>query len=319
MDAEKSIVVEGLTRYYGDLLAVDHISFDVAAGEVFGFLGPNGAGKTTTLRMLTNLTRPSDGTARILGMDTVRDSLAIKEVVGIVPEASNVFLELTTVANLTFTGALYGLGRKVRSERADTLVDQFGLTEHRDMKAMTLSMGLRRRLTIAMSLMHDPRVVFLDEPTSGLDVESSRLIREIVHDLRATGVTVFITTHNMDEANQLCQRIAVINHGVLIAVDSPEKLKQFASESRAVEVAFNRDLDGREENALGSLACVSEARPVGDKYHLVSSDPPCVLEAIYPFMREHGLKAISLNTFGPSLEDVFVKLTALPKENRIHG
>ncbi len=304
-----SIEVEALTKYYDSFLAVDHVSFEVAAGEIFGFLGPNGAGKTTTLRMLTNLTRPSEGSARVLGMDTVRDSLAIKRVIGIVPEASNIFSELTTTANLTFTGVLYGVPRKKAADRAAELVKAFGLTEHAGKKAAALSLGLRRRLTIAMSLMHEPRVVFLDEPTSGLDVESARLIRGIVRDLHDGGVTVFITTHNMEEANQLCQRIAVINRGRLIAVDTPERLKQAASESQVVEVSFDRHLSEGEERGLLELPCVSEARPLGDKYHLVASDPPCVLEAIYPFMEERGLKPVSLNTFGPSLEDVFVKLT----------
>jgi ABC-2 type transport system ATP-binding protein len=308
MDA--SIKVNGLTKYFGELLAVDHVSFDVEAGEIFGFLGPNGAGKTTTLRMLTNLTRPSEGTATILGMDTVRDTLAVKAVTGIVPEASNVFFELTTVANLTFTGALYGMRKKETATRADELIKLFDLEDHRKKKSVELSLGFRRRLTIAMSLMHDPQVVFLDEPTSGLDVESSRLIRDIVQDLHRKGVTVFITTHNMEEANQLCHRIAVINHGDLIAVDTPERLKQAATEAQAIEVSFDREMNADEEKGLWSLPCVSDVRPLGDKYHLVTSDPPCVLEAIYPFMSERGLKPVSLNTFGPSLEDVFVKLTA---------
>jgi ABC-2 type transport system ATP-binding protein len=305
-----SIEVSGLTKYYGELLAVDHASFEVEPGEIFGFLGPNGAGKTTTLRMLTNLTRPSEGSALILGMDTVRDSISIKSVVGIVPEASNVFFELTTVSNLTFTGALYGMRRSQRAARAAELVGLFDLEPHKDRKAAELSLGLRRRLTIAMSLMHRPRVVFLDEPTSGLDVESSRLIRDIVLDLHRKGVTTFITTHNMEEANQLCHRIAVINHGDLIAVDTPERLKQAATEAQAIEVAFDRAVSEEEEKGLWSLPCVSDVRPLGDKYHLVTSDPPCVLEAIYPFMSERGLKPVSVNTFGPSLEDVFVKLTA---------
>jgi ABC-2 type transport system ATP-binding protein len=312
MDA--SIEVNGLTKYYDSFLAVDHVSFDVEAGEIFGFLGPNGAGKTTTLRMLTNLTRPSEGNARILGMDTVRDSLAVKAVIGIVPEASNVFFELTTLANLTFTGALYGVRKKKAAARALELIELFDLEAHRKKKSVELSMGLRRRLTIAMSLMHDPKVVFLDEPTSGLDVESARLIRDIVQDLHKSGVTVFITTHNMEEANQLCHRIAVINHGVLIAVDTPERLKQAASESQAIEVSFNRTVSEQEEKGLAGLPCVTAVRPLGDKYHLVTSDPPCVLEAIYPFMSELGLKPVSLNTFGPSLEDVFVMLTTATKE-----
>jgi ABC-2 type transport system ATP-binding protein len=313
-----SIEVSDLTKYFDKFLAVDHVSFDVEAGEIFGFLGPNGAGKTTTLRMLTNLTRPSEGTARILGMDTVRDSLAVKAVIGIVPEASNVFFELTTLANLTFTGALYGVRKKRAAARASELIELFDLEEHRKKKSVELSLGLRRRLTIAMSLMHDPRVVFLDEPTSGLDVESARLIRDIVQDLHKNGVTVFITTHNMEEANQLCHRIAVINHGDLIAVDTPERLKQAASESQAIEVSFDRAVSEAEEKGLAGLPCVSAVRPLGDKYHLVTSDPPCVLEAIYPFMSERGLKPVSLNTFGPSLEDVFVMLTTRTMEPSSH-
>ncbi len=305
-----SIRVKDLTKKFGELVAVDHVSFEVEEGEIFGFLGPNGAGKTTTLRMLTNLTRPSEGSATILGMDTVRDSLKVKAVVGIVPEASNVFLELDTVANLTFTGALYGVSRRDRAVRAGELISLFGLEEHRGKKAIELSLGLRRRLTIAMSMMHGPKVMFLDEPTSGLDVESSRLIRDIMRDLHDEGVTVFITTHNMEEANQLCERIAVIDRAKLIAIDTPERLKQAASEAQAVEVAFDRELEHDEESALSRLPCVSEVRALGDKYHLVASDPPCVLGAIYPFMNEHGLKPVSLNTFGPSLEDVFIKLTA---------
>lgn len=312
MDA--SIKVNGLTKYFDSFLAVDHISFDVEAGEVFGFLGPNGAGKTTTMRMLTNLTRPSEGMATILGMDTVRDTLAVKAVVGIVPEASNVFFELTTAANLTFTGALYGMRKKDIAARADELIRLFDLEDHRKKKSVELSLGLRRRLTIAMSLMHDPQVVFLDEPTSGLDVESARLIRDIVQDLHRRGVTVFITTHNMEEANQLCHRIAVINHGDLIAVDTPERLKQAATEAQAIDVSFDREMNEEEEKGLWILPCVSDVRPLGDKYHLVTSDPPCVLEAIYPFMSERGLKPVSLSTFGPSLEDVFVKLTAKSEE-----
>ena len=312
MDA--SIEVSGLTKYYGQLLAVDHVSFEVEPGEIFGFLGPNGAGKTTTLRMLTNLTRPSEGSALILGMDTVRESLPIKSVVGIVPETSNVFFELTTISNLTFTGALYGMRRGQRAARAAELIGLFDLETQRKKKAVELSLGLRRRLTIAMSLMHRPRVVFLDEPTSGLDVESSRLIREIVEDLHRNGVTVFITTHNMEEANQLCHRIAVIDHGKLIAVDTPERLKQAATEAQAVEVSFDRTLDPGEEDALSRIPCVSELRALGDKYRLIASDPPCVLDAIYPFMNERGLKPVSVNTYGPSLEDVFLKLTGKGKE-----
>jgi ABC-2 type transport system ATP-binding protein len=160
-----------------------------------------------------------------------------------------------------------------------------------------------------MSIMHDPRVVFLDEPTSGLDVESARMIREIIRDLHNQGVTVFITTHNMEEANQLCERIAVINQGRLVAIDTPERLKQAATESQVVEVAFSRPLSKAEQDQLSNVSCVGALRPLGDKYHLVVSDPTCVLQALWPFLQENQLEPVSINTYGPSLEDVFVKLT----------
>ena len=305
-----AIEVDGLSKYFGDFLAVDHVSFDVKQGEIFGFLGPNGAGKTTTMRMLTNLARPSDGHARIMGLDTVRDSIAVRTVIGIVPEASNTFSELSTVNNLIFTGALYGMRSKNRAKRAAELIELFGLDEHRAKRADKLSMGLRRRLTIAMSLMHDPRVVFFDEPTSGLDVESARLIRSVVLDLHKQGVTVFITTHNMEEANALCERIAVIDHGHMIAVNTPERLKQAATQSQAIEISFAEKLSPGEEGELGQLPGVHEMRALGDKYQMLTSDPPAVLRALFAMVCEKGLRPVSVSTLGPSLEEVFVQLTA---------
>ncbi len=312
--AMAAISVHELTKQYGKQVAVDRISFQVEEGEIFGFLGPNGAGKTTTIRMLTNLTPPTTGTATILGMDTARHSLAVKAVVGIVPEFSNVFPELTTLANLTFTGALYGLSRSRRNERAKELCSLFGLEEHLGKKAGELSLGLKRRLTLAMSIMHDPRIVFLDEPSSGLDVVGARAIRDIVREMNGKGVTFFLTTHNMDEANQLCHRIAVINQGRVIAVDTPDGLKRAATESQSVEVAFDRGLSEEEAGDLCRLDTCSEARPQDERYRLLTSDPPRVLAALYPFMDKHGLKPSSINTLGPSLEDVFLKLTGSDKE-----
>jgi ABC-2 type transport system ATP-binding protein len=304
-----AIVVNDLTKHYGNVVAVDHISFQINEGEIFGFLGPNGAGKTTTIRMLMNLTPPTAGTAEVLGMDSAKDSLAVKAVVGIVPEVSNIFPELTVQANLTFTGALYGLSRRDRTRRADELMGIFDLEEHRDKKGDKLSLGLRRRLTLAMSIMHRPRVVFLDEPSSGLDVVSARDIRDIIMNMKKEGVTFFLTTHNMDEANQLCQRIAVVNQGRIIAVDTPDRLKQAATEVQAVEVVFDRALDPSEVSELSRQECCGELRQGEDSYRILTEDPSLVLGAIYPFMEKHNLKPLSINTFGPSLEDVFIKLT----------
>jgi len=266
-----------LTKFFDSLLAVDHISFDVEQGELFGFLGPNGAGKTTAIRIFMNLTRPSEGSASVYGMDTVRDTLAVKSVVGIVPEVSNVFPEITALSNLTFTGALYGLGRRERTSRATELLSMFGLEKHGGKKAGQLSLGLKRRLAIAMSMVHRPRVLFLDEPTSGLDVTASRSIREIVKRLNTEGVTFFLTTHNMEEANQLCDRIAVINHGKIIAVDTPERLRQAASEAQAIEVNFDRRPTEDEEAGLAGIDGVSGVAEAGESFRLFTSVPESAL------------------------------------------
>jgi len=303
-----------LTKYFDSLLAVDHISFDVEQGEIFGFLGPNGAGKTTTIRIFMNLTRPSEGSASVYGMDTVRDTLTVKSVVGIVPEVSNVFSEITALSNLTFTGSLYGMGRKERASRAAELLDMFGLKEHSGKKAGQLSHGLKRRLAIAMSMVHRPRVLFLDEPTSGLDVTASRSIREIVKRLNTEGVTFFLTTHNMEEANQLCDRIAVINHGKIIAVDTPERLRQAASEAQAIEVTFDRRPTEDEEAGLAGIDGVSGVAEAGESFRLFTSVPESTLRSLFMFMEERDLRARSVNTPGPTLEDVFVKLTSEEQE-----
>ena len=308
-----AVSARGLTKYFDSLLAVDHISFDIKQGELFGFLGPNGAGKTTTIRIFMNLTRPSEGSASVYGMDTAKGTLSVKSVVGIVPEVSNVFPEITALSNLTFTGALYGIGRRELASRATELLDMFDLEEHSDKKAGQLSLGLKRRLAIAMSMVHRPKVLFLDEPTSGLDVTASRSIREIVKRLNAEGVTFFLTTHNMEEANQLCDRIAVINHGKIIAVDTPERLRQAASESQVVEVAFNRQPTGYEEAGLGTVACVSDFAQSGGSFRLITSDPECTLGSLFRFLEDHDLGVRAVNTPGPTLEDVFVKLTSEEK------
>ncbi len=305
-----AISAEALTKYYGDLLAVDHISFDVKPGELFGFLGPNGAGKTTTIRMFMNLTRPSEGSARVHGMDTVRDTLSVKSVVGIVPEVSNVFPEMTARSNLVFTASLYGMSRREGASRASELLGLFGIEEHGGKKAGSLSLGLKRRLAIAMSMVHRPRVLFLDEPTSGLDVTSSRSIREMVKTLNSEGVTFFLTTHNMEEANQLCDRIAVVNHGKIIAFDTPGELRRAATEAQAVEVTFDRAPTRDESAGLSGLAGVSGISGAGESRRLLTSDPRATFRSLFLFLEERGLGARVVNTPSTTLEDVFVKLTS---------
>ncbi len=303
----------GLTKRYGRLLAVDHISFTVLKGEIFGFLGPNGAGKTTTVRMLTGVSKPTEGTARIMGYDIQADAVKAKEYIGVVPDISNVYLELTTWENLLFTGKLYGIPRRERRGRAESLLKLFDLEEKRSEPAGRLSRGMRRRLCIAMALMNNSSVLFLDEPTTGLDVQSMIKIRELVRNLNRQGLTIFLTTHNMQEANIMCDRIAIINRGRIVAIDTPERLKNRVRRLQSLVVSFDRGgliVEEHLRKLQGSLKVVKE----GDKYKIYTPDPSEAVQAVCNFARRHGLKIVSINTVKPSLEEVFLELTGGGKE-----
>ena len=302
------IQVEGLTKYYGDFLAVDHISFEVHQGEIFGFLGPNGAGKTTTQRMLTTLLEPTEGRITIHGHDLARDSYPVKRQMGLVPEESNVYTELTAWDNLMFTARLYRVDRSERATRAQELLETFGLWEKRDVKVENFSKGMRRRLSIAMAIIHRPTLLFLDEPTPGLDAQSSRAIRGLIRQLNGAGTTVFLTTHQIEEANQLCDRVAIINHGQIAAIDTPERLKQAFRRVQSVEVALEPDGQAHGQ-ALGALPGVTTPVKMGDKWRLYTEDPSALLPLVIEYAQEHALRVVSLNTLGPSLEDVFLEIT----------
>jgi len=303
-----AIEVEGLTRRFGNLLAVDAVAFDVPAGEIFGFLGPNGAGKTTTVRMLTCLLEPTSGRVRIGGFDIQRQSYPARRQMGLVPEESNVYTELSAWDNLMFSARLYRVPAGDRQRRAAELLKTFDLYEKRRVKAQLFSKGMRRRLTIAMALIHRPAVLFLDEPTSGLDVHSAQTIKQLVRQLNAQGTTVFLTTHQIEEANQLCDRVAIINRGRLAALDSPERLKRTLDNVQAVEVAFDR-AEPEHEVMLRALAGVTEVTKRGDKWRLYTPDPPSLLPRLMDCAHQQGRQVITLSTLGPSLEDVFLHLT----------
>jgi len=312
---ENVIEASNLTKYYGDFCAVDHISFDVEKGEIFGFLGPNGAGKTTTVRMLTGVSIPSDGWAKIMGYDIQKQSVEAKELMGIVPDISNVYTELSAWDNLTFTGQLYSMSKSDREEGARELLEMFELYDRRYEKLEDYSRGMRRRVCIAMALMNRSSVLFLDEPTSGLDVQSVITIRELIRKLNHEGLTVFLTTHNMEEASRMCDRIAIINHGRIAAIDTPEKLKRTTEGLQSVEISFEATTQNILDD-LKRLPGVEEARKQGDKFRLYTDDPPSVLSEVWNYANTKGLKIITVNTLGPSLEDVFVKLTGIKEEPR---
>lgn len=302
----EAIEVQGLTKHYGELLAVDRISFRVEKGEFFGFLGPNGAGKTTTVRMLTGVIRPDSGRAWVAGYNVQQEPLAAKQLMGIVPEMANAYVDLSAWANLMLMGELYGVPKRARQERAKELLGEFGLHERKGQKVKAFSKGMRQRLILSMALINEPQILFLDEPTAGLDVQSARLIKEILQKLHEQGTTIFLTTHNLEEANQLCQRVAIISRGRIAAIDNPERLKRATEGLQVVEASFNRSVDMEE---LAALPDVNEIKPSGDKVKFYTDRPSEVIPHLADLARANGLKIIALNTLGPSLEDIFLKLT----------
>lgn len=310
-----AIDVSHLTKRFGALTALDDVSFSVSEGETFGFLGPNGAGKTTTIRILTGISAPTGGTATIFGNDIIRDTIATRKQMGIVHETSNIYDDLTAWQNLMFTAELYTVGKHEREKRGAELLELFGLLERRHDKVHGFSKGMKRRLTLAMGLINNPRLLFLDEPTSGLDVQSNLIIRDVIRDLNAQGVTVFLTTHNIEEANLTCDRVAIINRGRIAAIDSPERLKKTIQSAQSIEVAFDSAVPPRIED-LRLIPKVSEVRKEGDKFRLFTEDPSSVIPAIMEYAKARNSRVLSMTTFGPSLEDVFIKLTGLEIRTR---
>lgn len=306
------IKTQGLSKRYENVLAVDHVDLEVFEGEIFGLLGPNGAGKTTTIRMLTGQTTPTLGTATVANQDIVHQPIRAKQQIGVIPDLSNVYEEMSAWDNLIFAAQLYSVPKIERDKRARELLELFGLYERRKDRVAGFSRGMKRRLTIAAALVHKPKLLFLDEPTTGLDVQSLRMIRNLIKELNKDGVTVFLTTHYIEEADQLCQRIAIINKGKIVTVDSPEKLKSSNRERQIIEVSFamSKDL----EDKLKGLSCVSDVSMVGDKCWLRVDDTSEAIPSLVDFARKNSLKIISINTLKPSLEDAFVKLTGLSTE-----
>ncbi len=306
VEPKVAIEAKNLTKRYGEFTAVNNLNLRVYEGEFFGLLGPNGAGKTTTVKMLTGLTKPTEGEALIMGVNIMERPLDVKRSIGVVPEVSNIYVEMTAWENLIFAAELYDVPRDEAFERAKTLLEVFGLYERRHDKSANFSKGMRRRLAIAMALVHNPRVLFLDEPTSGLDVQSTRNIREVVRRLNKDGVTIFMTTHFIDEADNLCGRVGIINKGQLVALDTPERLKQAIGGRLSVEVSL-QPMPSLEE--LKEIA--NDIMKTGDKFIIYTENPSTTLSELVKLANMKEWKIVSVRTLTPSLEDVFVKLTGL--------
>lgn len=299
-----AIEVRNLTKRYDGLVAIDGVSFEVRKGEFFGFLGPNGAGKTTTVRILTGVVKADSGNALVMGFRA--GSLKAKQIGGVVPEMANAYNDLSGWDNLMLMAELYGVASGEAKERSESLLRALGLLERRESPVKTYSKGMKQRLILGMALISDPQILFLDEPTSGLDVQSARLIKDMLRSLNAGGKTIFLTTHDMDEANQLCDRVAIINKGKMVAIDAPERLRMATCGRHSVEISFS---DSVNPETLARLPSVNEVQKVGDKYRLYTESPGELVVGLVNHTCTVGLKIVSLNILAPSLEDAFVALT----------
>jgi ABC-2 type transport system ATP-binding protein len=300
-----AIQADHLIKRFGSVTAVNDVNLIVPEGEIFGFLGPNGAGKTTTMRLLTGVLTPDSGAVRINGIDIHRHPLEAKMQMGVIPESSTVYGDMSAEQNLQLSGQMYGMPRAAREERIDELLSKMGLLEKRKLPVRTFSKGMKQRVSIACAIIHRPHVLLLDEPTSGLDVQSRRLVIETIRDMNGQGSTIFLTTHNIEEANTLCQTVFIINKGTIVAQDSPERLKKMFDTTQSVEVSFDRAV----KRDLFAVDGILRAEPCGDKWRLYTDNPDKVLKYIVGRAQQESIGITSLTTSGPSLEEAFVQIT----------
>jgi ABC-2 type transport system ATP-binding protein len=309
----KEIVIQALdlTKFYGQILAVDHVNFEVEKGEIFGFLGPNGAGKTTIIRMLTGLSKPMDGKASVLGFDVNSEIVKAKRYIGVVPEISNLYDELSAMDNLLFMAQLYGVPHAQRRKRAEELLKTFGLYERKDSLFRTFSRGMKRALVIAAALIHSPEILFLDEPTVGLDVVASRSLRNLIGNLHQQGITIFLTTHYLEEADLLCDRVAILVEGRIVKIDTPKSLKATAEEESVIEISFDGKISRLVEDLSNKLLGVMVVAVDHDKVRIYGGIPNDVYDNVFQLTKDKGIEIHSINSIKPSLEDAFIKITGL--------
>ncbi|HXW18474.1 MAG TPA: ATP-binding cassette domain-containing protein [Candidatus Acidoferrales bacterium] len=304
-----AIEVNRLTKRFGDLVAVNDVSFNVQDREIFGLLGPNGAGKTTLIRMMTTLTPPTSGTAIIGGHDIVKDPDGVRHTLGVIPQAMTSDPELTAAENLALHAKLYGVPAATRNALIAQLLESVDLLKFRDAFVGTFSGGMRRRLEIARGLVHSPKILFLDEPTTGLDPVSRSNVWEMIRKLRAgSDLTILLTTHYMDEADKLCDRIAIVDHGILSALDTPAKLKDSVPGNDVVEAEF----DGAPPDWLDQLRSVAHAVSVTERdgvTHIASLDGPATVAAVMDLARAKRVTVHRVTVQSTTLDDVFLHFT----------
>ena len=304
-----AIEVTKLKKQFGDFVAVNEVSFTVHTGEIFGLLGPNGAGKTTLIRMMTTLTPPTSGTAKVGGHDVVTDADGVRHAIGVSPQALTSDPELTARENMMIHAKLYGLTRTQREQLIPQLLESVGLTEFTDKLVGSFSGGMRRRLEIARGLVHSPKIMFLDEPTTGLDPVSRTAVWEMITKLKeSAGLTILLTTHYMDEADKLCDRIAIVDHGLLVALDTPTKLKDSVPTADIVEAEF--DNPPADWNAsLKKLDGVASVTDHDGICHLSTTSGPLTVRELMDLAREGGVNVRRVSVQGTTLDDVFLYYT----------
>ena len=307
------IVVENLTKKFGNFVAVDNVSFSVKRGEVFGWLGPNGAGKTTTIRMLLGLLHPTSGSTHVLGYNPAKQTKAMHAVVGYMSQQFTLYNDLTAAENIRFYGMVYGLSNRALRQRQAEIIHMAGLDGRENMLTSNLSGGWKQRLALGCAIAHRPQVVFLDEPTAGVDPISRRDFWRLIYEMVKGGVTVLVTTHYMDEA-ELCQRIGFISQGRLVAIDTPDRLKQTQMRGQVLEIAVsNPDMAMRILKAAQQSKQIplDEVALYGAQIHAVVPSADKYKEVIRALLTAQGVQVRSIDWIAPTLEDVFISSVGL--------
>ena len=306
--SEDIIKAEGLTKTFNhSLVAVDHINFSVKHGEIFGFLGPNGAGKTTTINMLITILKPTEGTAYILGNDIAKQNTEVRNTIGVVPQEYTADEDLTGYENILLCADLYGIPREVSKKRALELLQLVELTEFKDKRVQTYSGGMRRRLELACGLINRPKLLFLDEPTLGLDVQTRAATWNYVKTLKKEfGMTLFMTTHYLEEADALCDRIAIIDHGKIVVVGTPEKLKESLG-GDIITVSIKQDIDITE--LIRKIEHVKEVKKENGSYMIKSENGEVTAPLIIEALRKEGYVVTKLSLTKPTLNEVYLQYT----------
>jgi ABC-2 type transport system ATP-binding protein len=304
-----AIECRGLTKKFETVTAVNGLSLQVKKGELFGFLGPNGAGKTTTINMLTTLLSATSGTAKVAGFDLISQAAFVRSKIGVVPQSFSLFEELTPMENLWYIGELYEMDKEVLQKRSEEILKIVTLYDKKDIRSGTFSGGMKQRLSVAAGLVHSPQILFMDEPTTGLDPQSRIALRELTQRLNASGITVIYTTHDMEEADKICQRIAIMDHGKLIALGTPKELKELQGHSHEIRLELDRHTPQMLDELKKMVGAISvtvngnviELRVKKLKHNMV--------HMLSEFVDKRNVEMKDLQINEPTLEEVFISLT----------